>query len=147
MSETELPAAPNTAPISVLVVDDNEDNADSLAMLLTTRGYAVAVAYDGETAIARATADQPEVLLLDIGLSRMTGLEVCGRIRREPWGKAATIIAISGWGQAADLKRSREAGFDAHLVKPVLFDELVNTILRLRESRREKPIARLAQQE
>ncbi len=122
-------------PPRVLVVDDNEDNADSLSILLTTRGYAVAVAYEGETAIAHAIAEQPDVILLDIGLARMNGLEVCARIRSESWGQRATIIAISGWGQATDLQRSKDAGFDAHLVKPVLFNDLIDTIAQLRRSR------------
>ncbi len=121
----------------VLVVDDNEDNADSLSILLTTRGFVVAVAYEGESALARAAADQPDVILLDIGLAQMNGLEVCSRIRSESWGSRATIIAISGWGQATDLKRSKDAGFDAHLVKPVPFNELIAIIARLRQRRSE----------
>lgn len=147
MSTTEPNVPLSARSARILVVDDNEDSADSLSILLSTQGYAVAVAYEGEAAITRALADRPDVILLDIGLSRMNGLEVCARIRQESWGADAVIIAISGWGQVTDLKRSKEAGFDVHLVKPVLFTDLVDTIVRLRRQRLEASSGVLSRQD
>ncbi|MFI4924033.1 MAG: PAS domain S-box protein [Vicinamibacteria bacterium] len=103
----------------VLIVDDNRDAASSLAMLLELDGHRTIVAYDGPTALEAAEQHRPDVVLLDIGLPGMSGYEVAKRIRRQPWGYALTLIALTGWGQAEDRRRSHEAGFDAHLVKPV----------------------------
>jgi CheY-like chemotaxis protein len=109
----------NLSPRRVLVVDDNEDAAVSLAMLLDLSGNETQVAHDGESAIAKAEKFQPDLVLLDIGLPRVTGHEVCRRIRTQPWGKDLKIVALTGWGQEQDRKKSLEAGFDGHLVKPV----------------------------
>jgi CheY-like chemotaxis protein len=79
----------------------------------------VLTAHDGPEAIDSAAEFRPEIVLLDIGLPRMNGLEVCRRIREEPWGKAMIVIALTGWGQEEDRLKSKEAGFDHHLVKPV----------------------------
>jgi CheY-like chemotaxis protein len=103
----------------VLVVDDNVDSADSLAMLLRADGHAVEVAYDGRGAAEAAAAFGPDVILLDIGLPGMNGYEACRAIRARPGGEAVVIAALTGWGQEDDQRKSREAGFDAHLVKPV----------------------------
>jgi CheY-like chemotaxis protein len=102
----------------VLVVDDNPDAADSLAMLLTTHGHEVRTAYDGEEAVQTALAFQPEAVLMDIGLPKMHGLEAGKRIRAAR-GSDVTLIAITGWGQEEDRRRSQQAGFDYHLTKPV----------------------------
>lgn len=107
-----------------LVVDDNRDSAESLGTLLRLLGDEVALAHDGPGAIAAAEAHRPAVILLDIGLPGMSGLEVARHIRAQPWGKAPKIIALTGWGQDRDRERSREAGCDAHLVKPVDFAQL-----------------------
>ena len=108
------------APVSrVLVVDDNEDAAASLGMLLEMAGHEVRTAHDGEAALAAAEDFRPDVAFLDIGLPRMNGYEVAERIRGQAWGNEILLIALTGWGQDSDRLRSKEAGFDRHLVKPV----------------------------
>ena len=106
-------------PRRILVVDDNEDTAASLAMLLRADGHTVEVANDGEHAVKAAAAFRPDTILLDIGLPGMNGIEACRAIRSQAGGAAIQIAALTGWGQEEDRRRSREAGFDAHLVKPV----------------------------
>lgn len=103
----------------VLVVDDLHDSADTLAMLLRLHGHQVETAYDGEEAVTRASEFRPEVILLDLGMPRMGGDLACRVIRAQPWGKDLRIIALTGWGQESDRRRTQEAGFDNHLVKPV----------------------------
>jgi CheY-like chemotaxis protein len=103
----------------VLVVDDHQDAADSLALLLRALGCEVEVARDGMEAVEVAGRYRPDLLLLDIGMPRLDGYAACRRIRGHPWGKAMVIVALTGWGQEDDRRRTREAGFDAHLVKPV----------------------------
>jgi two-component system CheB/CheR fusion protein len=102
----------------VLVVDDNRDSADTLSTLLEVLGCEVAVAYEGEEALKVAATFKPDAVLLDLGMPRMNGFETCERMRAEPWGSAICIIAVTGWGQEEDRRRTKEAGFDAHLVKP-----------------------------
>jgi DNA-binding response OmpR family regulator len=111
------------------VVDDNEDAADSLAMLLTVRGDKVRIAYDGAEAVASEHDFNPEVVLLDIGLPKLSGYEVARRIRSTR-GDGVLIIAITGWGQDEDRRRAREAGFDHHFTKPVDFEMLFDLIDR-----------------
>jgi PAS domain S-box-containing protein len=106
-------------PRRVLVVDDNVDAADSLVLLLRLDGHAVRVAYDGPTALLLARAFDPQVVLLDIGMPRMDGYEVARRLRQQPGGRSALVLALTGCGQEADRQRSVAAGFDGHLVKPV----------------------------
>jgi two-component system CheB/CheR fusion protein len=103
----------------LLVVDDNRDAADSLALLLRLGGHTVQVAYDGCTALQAAKGAPPEVVLLDIGLPGMDGYEVARRLRAQEATRGVVLIAISGYGQEDDRSRSRAAGFDHHLVKPV----------------------------
>lgn len=103
----------------ILVVDDLHDSADTLAMLLRLHGHQVETAYDGEEAVTRASEFRPEVILLDLGMPRMGGDLACRVIRAQPWGKDLRIIALTGWGQESDRRRTEEAGFDNHLVKPV----------------------------
>jgi two-component system CheB/CheR fusion protein len=109
---------PRPTPRRVLVVDDNEDAAESLAILLRIEGHEVRTAHDGLAALDVARAFQPEVILLDIGLPRVSGYEVARRFRAEEGVTKALLIAVSGYGQAEDRRQSREAGFDAHLTKP-----------------------------
>jgi PAS domain S-box-containing protein len=109
----------------VLVVDDNVDNARGLSRLLTLLGHDVRAAHDGEAAIEAARAHRPEIVVLDIGLPGMDGYEVARRLRTEACCQDALIIAASGYGQPDDLRRSREAGFDHHLVKPIDYDALM----------------------
>jgi two-component system CheB/CheR fusion protein len=117
-----LPAAalPADAPPGrrVLIADDNRDAAESLAMILELLGYEVRTAGDGEEAVAAAAAFQPHAIVLDIGMPRLDGYGAARRIRAQPWGRATVLVALSGWGQEEDQRRSREAGFDEHLVKP-----------------------------
>jgi CheY-like chemotaxis protein len=103
----------------VLVVDDNVDAAVSLGMLLKLAGQEVRVAYEGSTALRQALEFRPELILLDIGMPGMDGYEVCRRLRRESGMEQTTIVALTGWGQDEDRRRSHEAGFDHHIVKPV----------------------------
>lgn len=116
----------------ILVVDDNIDAADTLAMLLRLLGAEVEIARDGPGALAMHAAFRPEVVLLDIGLPGMDGLEVARRIRAEHGRDQVVLIALTGWGQEEDLRRSREAGMDHHLVKPVSFDTLERLLAGLR---------------
>ena len=108
----------------MLVVDDNRDSAESLAMLLRLLGNDVRTAYDGRLALEVAAIYRPDVVLLDIGLPGMDGLEVCQRLRADPDLRQAMIVAMTGYGQEEDKQRSQEAGFNAHLVKPVDLDLL-----------------------
>lgn len=107
-----------------LVVDDNEDSASSLAMLLSIDGHEVQVAHDGIAAVEAAERFGPDVVLLDIGLPRLNGYEACRRIRSQGSGSSIAIIALTGWGQEEDRRKSREAGFDHHLIKPIDYDAL-----------------------
>jgi two-component system CheB/CheR fusion protein len=103
----------------ILVVDDNKDSALSLSTLLELSGNETHVAHDGHEAIAVAARIRPDVVLLDIGLPGRSGYEVAQHIRAQPWGQSLLLVAITGWGQDEDRRRSGEAGFDAHLVKPI----------------------------
>ena len=109
----------------ILVVDDNEDSASSLAMLLEITGNETFIAHDGAAALEAAMEHRPEVVLLDIGLPTLNGYEVGRRIRDEAWGKDVILIALTGWGQEEDRRKSQEAGFDGHLVKPVNYPALM----------------------
>ena len=111
----------------VLVVDDNEDAANSLATLLEVMGYEVRTAYDGPEAIEAADEFLPAVALLDIGLPRLSGYDIARHVR-EQRGKDVLLVAITGWGQEDDRRRAREAGFDEHLVKPADFTRLVRLL-------------------
>ncbi len=105
--------------LRILIVDDNRDSADSLAMMLKILGNEICTAYDGEQAIVAAERFRPDVILLDIGLPKLNGYDACRRIRGLEQGKEMVIIAQTGWGQDEDRQRTHEAGFDHHFVKPV----------------------------
>jgi PAS domain S-box-containing protein len=126
-----------TARHRILVVDDNDDSADSLAMMLGLMGNDVRVALDGLEAVTAAAAYRPDLILLDIGMPTMNGYETCRRIREQPGGKGIRIAATTGLGQDEDRRRTREAGFDHHLVKPVDPDALEKLLFELRVSRAE----------
>ena len=115
----------------ILIVDDNRDSAESLAMLFDITGNKTYQAYDGVEALEAIEAHRPEVVLLDIGLPRLDGHEVCRRVRQQTWGKDIVMIALTGWGQADDRRKSREAGFNGHLVKPVDYDHLLELLSKL----------------
>jgi two-component system CheB/CheR fusion protein len=103
----------------VLIADDNKDAADSLAMLLEIDGHEVRVAHGGRAALALAQAFRPDVVLLDLGMPDLSGYEVAAALRQEPWGRGIRLVALTGWGQDRDRQRSKEAGFDRHLTKPI----------------------------
>ena len=106
-------------PLRILVVDDNADTAEMLASLLTIEGHDVIVANCGCAAIDLALSRVPDIALVDIGMPGMDGHEVAKRLRQEPTLKDMTLVAVTGYGQQEDVQKSREAGFDQHLVKPV----------------------------
>lgn len=122
----------------VLVVDDNADSAGSMAALLRMLGQETFTANDGAAAVRMAEQERPDLILMDIGMPHMNGYEACEKIRSHDWGKAMLVVALTGWGLENDRTRSKKAGFDDHLVKPIAKDKLVE-ILRepvqaLRES-------------
>jgi len=118
-------APESSAQRRILIVDDNRDSADSLAMLFEITGNQTYLAHDGVEALESIEKYHPEVVLLDIGLPKLDGHEVCRRVREQPWGKDIRIIALTGWGQEDDRRKSEEAGFNGHLVKPVDYDKLL----------------------
>jgi PAS domain S-box-containing protein len=125
----------SSIPRRILIVDDNEDGAESLAMLLELAGHETHQAHDGVSAIEAADRIRPDVVLLDIGLPGLNGYEVCRRIRSEPWGKDLVLVALTGWGQDEDRQQSRNAGFDEHMVKPVDHDVLQSFLASLPAAR------------
>jgi two-component system CheB/CheR fusion protein len=117
----------------IVVVDDNVDAAESLALLLQHDGHEVQVAHDGHAALDVARGFQPDVVLLDIGLPGLNGYDVARRLRVDPAVPALTLVALTGFGQDEDRRRTSAAGFDHHLTKPVEYDalaELIGTALR-----------------
>jgi PAS domain S-box-containing protein len=112
----------------ILVVDDNRDAATSLVMMLSLLGHDVRVAYDGAEAIETAEAFMPDLVLLDIGLPKLNGYDACRRIRNQTWGHNMVIVAATGWGQDDDRRRTHEAGFNHHMVKPLDIDTLIKII-------------------
>ena len=119
----------------ILVVDDNRDSAATLATLLKLSGHKTQTAFDGPDAITAAEELRPDVIVLDIGLPKMNGYDVCRAIRKETWGKKTVILALTGWGQEEDRRKSAEAGFDGHLVKPVELADLKKLLEKLPSSR------------
>jgi CheY-like chemotaxis protein len=108
----------------VLVADDNRDAAESLAILLSLSGYSVLVAHSGAAALELASREQPDALILDIGMPELNGYEVARGVREQPWGKQALLLAISGWDKREDRAASSAAGFDVHLAKPAPFEDI-----------------------
>ncbi len=115
----------------ILVVDDNRDAAISLALLLKLAGNETQTRFDGRAAVEAAASFQPDVVLLDIGLPKLNGYEAARMIREQPQGKTIVLVALTGWGQAEDRRKSREAGFDGHMVKPVDLDALKTLLIEL----------------
>jgi CheY-like chemotaxis protein len=107
------------SPRRIVVADDNEDSAESFAMLLSFSGHEVRVAHDGAAALNAVRDFRPDVAFLDIGMPGLSGYEVAQAVRAEPWGRDVTLIAVTGWGQPDDRTRARTAGFDRHLIKPI----------------------------
>ena len=115
---------PKNRVLNLLLVEDNEDAARSMAMLLRLRGHEVRVCRDGFAALKAAAEEAPQVVILDIGLPVLNGYEVARRLRELPSLSKTLIIALTGYGQDEDRRRSREAGIDTHLVKPVELEDL-----------------------
>jgi PAS domain S-box-containing protein len=116
---SDRPRAAALSGSRILVVDDNKDSADSLGMLLRLKGNEIRTAHDGLEAVEIAEMFRPELVLLDIGLPKLNGYDVARRIRQQPWGRNVILVALTGWGQDEDRRRSQEAGFNFHVVKPV----------------------------
>ena len=117
-AETESAKIENGAP-RFLIVDDNRDAADSLTEIVRLLGCKVKIAYDGANALAVAQEFEPQAVLVDLGMPDMDGFEVAARLRRLPFASRMLIAAVTGYGNEDDRERTRAAGFDAHLVKPV----------------------------
>lgn len=138
---TESELQPELNPESVmsfrkiLVVDDNRDSAISLAMLLKLAGNDTRTAHDGQEAVEQAEAYKPSIILLDIGMPKMNGYEACRHIRAQPWGAGIHMVALTGWGQEEDRRKSQEAGFDGHLVKPVEYATLTKLLSDLQSTK------------
>jgi CheY-like chemotaxis protein len=116
----------------ILVADDIPDAASSLAMLCEMFGAEVRLALDGVETLEVAESFRPDVILMDITMPKLDGYSAARAIRREPWGKAMTLIALTGWGRSSDMQAARDAGFDGHLLKPVDPDALISLINKLR---------------
>ena len=114
--------------MSIMVVDDNVDAAETLALLLEASGHRVSVEHDPQRALERSRTDAPQVCLLDIGLPGMDGYELARRLRAQPATAHALLVAITGYGQDSDRRLAAEAGFDRHLVKPIDFDTLQDAL-------------------
>ncbi len=127
------PACANLPTTSrrILIVEDHQDAALSLSKLLKLAGNQVQIAHDGLAAVAAAGEFEPDVILLDIGLPKLNGYAVCRAVREQPWGKDIAIVALTGRGQPDDRRKSQEAGFDGHLVKPIDIRALTNLLDRL----------------
>jgi CheY-like chemotaxis protein len=123
----------------LLVVDDNREHADTLALYLSTAGHQVRVAYDGLDAVAVATDFDPDAVLMDVGMPGLDGYGAARRMRAQPGGRRRVLVALTGWGQSEDRRRSRAAGFDAHLVKPADPPALLALVDSLLQLKRDMP--------
>jgi len=138
--ESQVKSADSVAPVvaasaspsrKILLVDDNRDSVVSLSLLLKHSGHQVVTAHNGEEALRQAVETRPDVVLLDIGLPDLNGYEVARRLRQDPRGAASYLVALTGWGQESDRQRSKEAGFDHHLLKPVEFAALTKLLAEM----------------
>lgn len=136
---TPAPASRDAAGCRIVLADDNEDAVAALELLLKSWGYEVCTAADGGEAVEAVQAFRPKVVLLDLGMPRVDGYEAARRIRKRPDGQEFVLIALTGWGQPQDRLRTHEAGFDAHLVKPVSDEELFHTIRLLTSNSEAEP--------
>jgi CheY-like chemotaxis protein len=116
-------------PLDILVIEDNEDAADTLALWLEKQGHTVQIARTGPTGLEMVLAGKPDVVLCDVGLPEMDGVEVCQRVRASTQaGPRPIMVALTGWGMEEDRRRTKDAGFDHHLVKPVSLDLLADVL-------------------
>lgn len=123
-ASAEAVDAGSTAGMTILVADDNRDNVETLALMLELQGHEVATAHDGVEALAAAERVRPQVAFLDLGMPEMNGYDVCRALRALPFGADVCVVALTGWGQEDDRRRTQDAGFDHHLVKPVDFADI-----------------------
>ena len=114
--------------LRILVIDDNPDAATTTGMLLKWKGYEAHTRNSGKAGLEAAEQLQPDVILLDIGMPGLDGYETCRLIREQPWGQGITVIALTGYGQEEDRQRTRDAGFDDHLAKPVDLEALITVL-------------------
>lgn len=128
----EAVVEPLSSELKILVADDNQAIAEILVEFLEMMGNTVQHAHDGQEAVALAATFRPDVIVMDIGMPNLNGYEACRRIRQEAWGKSVVMIATTGWGQEEDKRRSKEAEFDHHFVKPVDFNALERLLANLR---------------
>jgi CheY-like chemotaxis protein len=130
----------DTSHRRILVVDDNQSAASMLGLVIERLGHEVLTANDGEEAIRVAAEFRPEIMFLDIGMRQMNGYEVARHIRRQTWGQAIVLIALTGWGQDSDRQKTKEAGFDEHMVKPAEPAELRRLLARITSPRSKSAI-------
>jgi CheY-like chemotaxis protein len=136
VESTEANVSPDAgSAVRILVADDNEVSASSLAALLELRGHAVRVAGDGASAIELAESFRPHIALLDISMPRMDGYATAEAIRQRPWGNELLLVALTGWANSTDRARALKSGFDIHVAKPVDFDALDRIIGRFERDR------------
>jgi PAS domain S-box-containing protein len=128
----QIAVSASPLPHRILVADDNRDSAQSLALLLKLAGNDTHAAFDGLQAVEAAQWFRPHVILLDVGMPRLNGYDAARHIREQPWGKEVLLVALTGWGQDQDRRKSEEAGFDHHLVKPVDYEALNQILASLR---------------
>ncbi len=121
-------SAATTPKCRILVADDMRDNADTLGLMLRVLGNEVTLAYGGEEAVRLAEQFRPHIALLDIGMPKVNGFETALRIRSQPWGEKIKLVALTGWAREEDRNRTKAAGFDHHLVKPVALASLIELI-------------------
>jgi two-component system CheB/CheR fusion protein len=135
--ESELPEFPacDTTSLRLLIVEDDADARDMLRMLLETYGYRVATVSDGLSAVRAIETEQPDVAFVDIGLPELDGYGVARRIRKTEATKETYLVALTGYGQPADRRKSRDAGFDNHLTKPVKMDDLLEILTKVAQER------------
>jgi CheY-like chemotaxis protein len=114
--------------IRILVVDDNQDAAKTLSIRLRLIGSEVRTAHDGLEAVATAEVFRPHLMLLDLGMPKLNGYQAAQFIREKPWGQEVMLVALTGWGQDEDRRRTKDSGFDGHLVKPVDLEALTTLL-------------------
>jgi two-component system, chemotaxis family, CheB/CheR fusion protein len=134
----EMQPADVSFSLRILIVDDLHDSANSLAILIDLWGYKTVVVYDGVSALDVASANPPDVVLLDLGLPGMDGYELARQLRRLPGMDTALLVAISGHGREAEVQRCKEAGIDCHFLKPVDLDELQKVLAKAEKLGREQ---------
>jgi CheY-like chemotaxis protein len=123
----------------LLLVDDNEDAVVMLARLLVHHGHDARACTSGADALAMGADFEPDTVILDLGMPGMDGFETAARLKQQPWGNSVFLIALTGWGRDDDVHRTRSAGFDQHLVKPLEIDRLIDLLAKRPRGRGEVP--------